>query len=123
MLFGAVLLAGGSIRASRRLHNALVSHVLRAPMAFFDATPLGRLTNRCALDVDTIDYQIPKSVDIWLKCFFILLTTAFIISYGMPWFPVTLIPISVFYGFVQVGRMDDLTKLAPWADKRLTLIG
>jgi len=36
----------GSLRASRRLHGALLHSVVRAKFRFFDSTPLGRIMNR-----------------------------------------------------------------------------
>ena len=31
---------------AKKLHEGMLSSVLRAPMAFFDATPVGRILNR-----------------------------------------------------------------------------
>ncbi len=43
------------LTAAKRLHNSMISSVLRAPMRFFDKTPLGRIVNRISGDVHTID--------------------------------------------------------------------
>jgi ABC-type multidrug transport system fused ATPase/permease subunit len=38
--------AAGAVKASRSLHETMLSRVVYSPMAFFDATPLGRIVNR-----------------------------------------------------------------------------
>ena len=48
------MLAQGRIRASRNLHSGMLQRIIRAPMAFFDTTPLGRIVNRFSKDVDTV---------------------------------------------------------------------
>ena len=37
----------GSLTASRQIHDALLENVIKAPMFFFDKTPLGRIMGRC----------------------------------------------------------------------------
>ncbi|KAI4719614.1 ABC multidrug transporter-like protein [Aureobasidium sp. EXF-10727] len=52
--FSSTLTICGTRASATLLHNA-VTRVLRAPMSFFDTTPLGRITNRFSKDVDTMD--------------------------------------------------------------------
>lgn len=47
-----------SLLASRRIHHAMAHRVMRAPMHFFEVTPVGRLQNRFASDMDTIDTDL-----------------------------------------------------------------
>ena len=39
--------AKGGIRASRKLHDDLVSALVRFPISYYDKTPSGRILNRC----------------------------------------------------------------------------
>lgn len=47
------------MRASIRLHNRIFVRLLRAPIAFFDSNPAGRILNRFAKDLGVIDEKIP----------------------------------------------------------------
>lgn len=63
-LFGLFMLAQGSVFGSRGLHNSMLTAILRAPMAFFDTTPLGRILNRFS---KVIHYDAYQKMDIFLK--------------------------------------------------------
>ena len=47
------------MRASVRLHNKIFARLLRAPVAFFDSNPAGRILNRCSKDLGLIDETFP----------------------------------------------------------------
>ncbi|KAJ2446736.1 hypothetical protein GGF42_005616 [Coemansia sp. RSA 2424] len=54
----AMLLVASVYMCSKALHGKALQRVLRAPMAFFDTTPLGRILNRFTRDVDSLDLAL-----------------------------------------------------------------
>ncbi|KAG7314076.1 hypothetical protein KOW79_022572 [Hemibagrus wyckioides] len=101
VFLGTLLLADGAIRASRILHSRLLNNILRAPMLFFDTTPSGRVVNRFAKDVLTVDEMIPVSFRSWILCLFGVLGTLFVICLATPLFTAVIVPLAVVYYFVQ----------------------
>ncbi|RMD41406.1 hypothetical protein DV735_g3728, partial [Chaetothyriales sp. CBS 134920] len=53
-----LVLFGGSLHASFKIHNDLLHSVLRATFRFFDSTPLGQMTNRFSKDIQAIDQEV-----------------------------------------------------------------
>jgi ABC-type multidrug transport system fused ATPase/permease subunit len=49
---------GGSIRASKQIHEQLLHNVMRAKTRFFDSTPLGRIMNRFSKDLEAVDQEV-----------------------------------------------------------------
>ena len=43
------------LRIARKLHEQLLSHIMRAPVRWFDVTPVGRIVNRFTSDMASID--------------------------------------------------------------------
>jgi len=44
----------------------MILQVMQSPMSFFDTTPLGRIVNRFAKDVDVCDNTLPNNIRQWL---------------------------------------------------------
>uniref|UniRef100_A0A8C6SSY5 Uncharacterized protein n=1 Tax=Neogobius melanostomus TaxID=47308 RepID=A0A8C6SSY5_9GOBI len=101
MFVATVLLANASVNASRILHSNLLRNILRVPMVFFDTTPTGRILNRFAKDIFTVDEAIPMSVRSWILCFLGVLGTLFVICLATPFFTIVIVPLAVVYYFVQ----------------------
>ncbi|KAM3862958.1 ATP-binding cassette sub-family C member 2 [Diretmus argenteus] len=100
-LIATLLLANGCISASRMLHSRLLNNILRVPMVFFDTTPTGRVVNRFAKDIFTVDEAIPQSLRSWLLCLMGVLGMLFVICLATPFFTIVVIPLVVVYYFVQ----------------------
>ena len=51
------------IRSSTSMHSNLFANVLRAPMSWFDTTPLGRIVNRSVLSIPSMrDTRVPPRI-------------------------------------------------------------
>jgi hypothetical protein len=50
-------IAKGSLRGSRQVHDRVVAAVLAAPLAWFEATPAGRVLNRAAQESEIPNFK------------------------------------------------------------------
>ncbi|XP_076615304.1 ATP-binding cassette sub-family C member 3 isoform X1 [Chaetodon auriga] len=89
------------LRAAKLMHRNMLQGVLRAPQAFFESTPSGRLLNRFSKDMDAIDSHIPDNIDIWMRTFWYTLNVLLICSALTPMFLIVIAPLMVFYWWVQ----------------------
>ncbi|KAE9032227.1 Multidrug resistance-associated protein 1 [Phytophthora rubi] len=58
------------LRASRHLFDNMTQSLLRAPLRFFDANPIGRIVNRYGDDMANVDSMIPFAFGGFLAMFF-----------------------------------------------------
>lgn len=98
---GSMMFALGALTAAKRLHNNLLSKVLRLPMSFFDTTPLGRILNRFSKDVDTVDMILSDTVQLWIILFLNMLSSLIVISTSTPIFMAALAPLAILYYLIQ----------------------
>lgn len=95
-------LAYGSYMVSSVMHHKLLYSVLRAPMAFFDTTPLGRIMNRFAKDMDVVDTKIPFTVRMFMFAIAPFLSTIVVVCYTTPIFVLAFLPFVVIFVIIQV---------------------
>lgn len=121
-----------NLRAARLLHDKMLAAVVRAPMSFFETTPLGRIVNRFSSDVYRVDQQL-------IRVFFMLFNncvkvffTILIICYSTPLFLALALPLAYFYLYYQryylrtsreLKRLDSVSKSPIFAQFQETLDG
>ncbi|XP_010906316.1 ABC transporter C family member 2 [Elaeis guineensis] len=69
-----------SLYAAKRLHEAMLHSILRAPMVFFHTNPLGRIINRFAKDLGDIDRNVAVFVNMFMAQFSQLCSTFVLIG-------------------------------------------
>ncbi|NXM27509.1 MRP7 protein, partial [Oxyruncus cristatus] len=100
-IFRAFLFAYGTLRAATVIHNRLLQRILKATVTFFDTTPAGRILNRFSSDLYCVDESLPFFLNIFLANMYGLLGILVIITYGLPWIGLVLLPLAVVYFFIQ----------------------
>ena len=95
--FRSYLLVRFGIRASKTLHANLLNSVLRAPLSFFDTTPIGRILSRFSKDLYSIDVEVADMFDFFLSMTLQVALSLGTILFVTPWFGVAIIPLGFFY--------------------------
>ncbi|KAJ7054729.1 multidrug resistance-associated ABC transporter [Mycena amicta] len=121
-----------SLMASLRLFKAALGHVLRSPTAFFDTTPMGRITSRLVKDQDTLDNELSMTLFQLLTTFSSVLGTVALVFYTFPYLGIIFAPMVVLYymvssyyrrSSVETKRLDSLMRSALYASYTETLTG
>lgn len=62
--------AFGGLIAATLLHLVLLDNLMRAPLSFYDVTPVGRLLSRFSKDIETVDDTLPRTFNDGIWCAF-----------------------------------------------------
>lgn len=100
-LVRAFSFAYSCILAGRYIHGTLINNLLTAKVRFFDITPKGRILNRVSSDMYAIDDSLPFVLNIFLACLIALVGILALTCYSLPWFTLSLIPLTIIYYTIQ----------------------
>jgi ATP-binding cassette subfamily C (CFTR/MRP) protein 1 len=77
--FSAAIVAYGGVQCSNNIHTAAFTRLLRAPMSFFDKTPLGRIINRFRYEAfQIVCIYAFVNLQIKLVCFEVIVVPLFV---------------------------------------------
>ncbi|KAI9346785.1 P-loop containing nucleoside triphosphate hydrolase protein [Zopfochytrium polystomum] len=89
------------MNAARKMHKSMLKSVMRAPMAWFDVTPVGRITNRFAQDIRTVDEMVVGSFVQFFTNLGSALATLGVICSVTPLFLVLVVPVGITFYLLQ----------------------
>ncbi|EPS37568.1 hypothetical protein H072_8744 [Dactylellina haptotyla CBS 200.50] len=97
MFIFALTLTVAGTEASKTLMEKAMRNVLRAPMSFFDTTPLGRIINRFSKDVDIMDNNLTDAIRMYFFTLAMVISVFILIIVYLPWFAIALAPLGCFF--------------------------
>ncbi|OQE30271.1 hypothetical protein PENFLA_c003G03173 [Penicillium flavigenum] len=83
--------------ASKTMLQRAMSRVLRAPMAFFDTTPLGRITNRFSKDIQVMDNELSDAMRIYALTMTMIISVMVLVIVFFYYFVIALVPLFVLF--------------------------
>lgn len=96
-LMGAVQ-ALAVFNASVKLHDGMITKIMRAPSAWFDTTPIGRILNRLTKDIDTIDNTLGDAMRMLIGTAANIVGAIILIAIIEPYFLIAVFGVFVIYG-------------------------
>ncbi|GAB5365970.1 hypothetical protein AAMO2058_001104200 [Amorphochlora amoebiformis] len=120
------------IKGAQYLHNKMFRALLRAPMRFYNETPLGRIINRLTKDQADIDRNLSRMIALAVRGVLSLLGTMIIIGIVTPFILIMFAPVLYLFWYAyqyfqctarEVKRLDSITRSPIYAQFNQCLDG
>lgn len=121
-----------TIQGSTKMHNGMAKSVLRAPMSFFETTPIGRVLNRFSNDIYKIDEILGRVFGMFFSNSTKVMFTIFVICFSTWQFIFIAAPLGVLYVYYQqyylktsreLRRLDSVSRSPIFANFQESLNG
>lgn len=108
-----------AVRASRIIHYKSLTNLVRAPVLFFDTTPVGRILNRFSKDTDEVDFLLSMSMTEFGNCIMQLLATLIFLAVVQPIILAGIVPLMLIYyllqhyyrrSYIEMQRLDAVSR-------------
>ncbi|KAI0255781.1 P-loop containing nucleoside triphosphate hydrolase protein [Lactifluus subvellereus] len=86
-----------SLRSSKRLHDAMLHSVIRAPLTFFELTPSGRILNLFTKDTNVVDQMLARVMQFVVRTLCSSVGIIIVIGSSFPPFLIAIIPLGWLY--------------------------
>lgn len=90
-----------SIKGGRHIHDQMAIRLMKAPMNFFERTPVGRIMNRFSNDINKVDSALPRSLNVWMGSALGTLATIAVVAMAIPLFLLVVVLLIAIYGYYQ----------------------
>ncbi|XP_053205975.1 ATP-binding cassette sub-family C member 3-like isoform X2 [Panonychus citri] len=101
ILINAQIIALGFLSGAAWIHSEMLNKIIRAPMSFYDTTPMGRILNRFTKDIDNADTTITLNFrGFFNHCCRLAISIVGICTQSI-YLAVGIIVVGIFYCFVQ----------------------
>lgn len=120
------------VESAKKLHHDMLISVVRAPMSFFETTPLGRIINRFSNDINKVDQVLGRTFVQFFSNTIKVLFTLIVISWSTPPFILFILPLLFLYVYYQryylrtsreLKRLDSVSRSPIFAHFQETLGG
>ena len=120
------------MKAGKAMHDDMLKSVLKAPVRFFDSTPVGRIIQRFSRDVESVDIYLQWSFVSVVNSLLQVGVSLFLILGLMPLMIIVIVPVMTLYYFIQnnyrrpareAKRFDSIARSPRYAHFKETLQG
>ncbi len=120
------------IAAGRDMHERMLQSLLKAPIRFFDSTPVGRILQRFSRDIESVDIYLQWSFEQFIHCVLQIIVSLILILLVLPLMIFVIAPTLLFYYRLQndyrrpareAKRLDSVARSPRYAHFKETLVG